>query len=441
MNFKTYYSILLLATFSCISFANDISVASIEKDMQFLASDDLKGRLAGSPEISIAEDYIATQFKQAGLQPLKGLTSFKQTFSLHRYVPNNITVKLNSDKIASQNIAFAGSTRSFELSNDNTRISVVSETDNLRAILSQANTNGGNIILLVNSAHAELFKRYKNHFSGGSQSIEERKPATLVMILTDTTNVDELLITGSIQHQEQELANIIAVKPGSIKPEEYVVFSAHHDHIGTHVKHDAESNAKEDSIYNGANDDASGVSAVLNLARHYQAIDNKRSIMYVTFTAEESGLLGSSYFIKDIDASSIIAMLNIEMIGKPSEFGPGTFWMTGYERSNLAQILNQNLNSKKQQIFADPYPKYKLFYRSDNASLAQLGVPAHSLSSTQMSNDRDYHQVSDELATLDLPQMTKIVNAIADASVSLINGKDTPTRIEKVKPRASGLIF
>ncbi|WNC70734.1 M28 family peptidase [Thalassotalea psychrophila] len=441
MNIKTYCSTLLLGAFSCLCVASDISVASIEKDMQFLASDDLQGRLAGSPEIIIAEDYIATQFKQAGLQPLNGLTSFKQKFTLHRYIPNNITATLNSIKIASQNIAFAGSASSFEFTKDNTNISVVNDTDDLRSILSQANTNGGNIILLVNSAHAELFKRYKNHFSGGSQSIEERTSTALVMILTDTTNIDDLLISGSIQHQQQELTNIIAVKPGSIKPEEYVVFSAHHDHIGTHAHTSESANGKEDNIYNGANDDASGVSAVLNLARHYQNIENKRSIMYVTFTAEESGLLGSRYFIQDIDASSIVAMLNIEMIGKPSEFGPGTFWMTGFERSNLAQILNKNLNSIKQQVFADPYPKYKLFYRSDNASLAQLGVPAHSLSSTQMSNDHDYHQVSDELATLDLKQMTQIVNAIAAASVSLISGVDTPTRIEKVQPRTTGLIF
>ncbi|WNC70127.1 M28 family peptidase [Thalassotalea nanhaiensis] len=435
MNIKPYYTALILAALSNICVASDITVANIEKDMQFLSSDELKGRLAGSPEIGIAEDYIATQFKQAGLQPLNGLSSFKQNFTLQRYVPDNISVKLNSNTIDNQFIAFSGSASSFEFNQDNANIKVVSQADDLRAELKHVNTNGGNNILLVNSAHKELFKRYKNHFAGGSQSNEKRKPATLVMILTDTVTIDEVLVSGSIQHLQQQLTNMIAVKPGSEKPNEYVVFSAHHDHIGTTA------NGEEDGIYNGANDDASGVSAVLNLARHYQNIDNKRSIMYVTFTAEESGLLGSSYFIKDIDASSIVAMLNIEMIGKPSEFGPGTFWMTGYERSNLAQILNKNLNAKEQQIFADPYPKYKLFYRSDNASLAQLGVPAHSLSSTQMSNDHDYHQVSDELATLDLPQMTQIVNAIAKASKSLVSGKDTPNRIEKVKPRATGLIF
>ncbi|WOH38074.1 M28 family peptidase [Thalassotalea fonticola] len=435
MNYKAYYSALLLGAFSCISFAGDISISSIEKDMQFLASDELKGRLAGSTEISIAEDYIATQFKQAGLQPLDGLTSFKQEFALHRYTPMQINVLLNSKQIAQQHIAFAGSTNNFNFDEKNISTKVVSKTDNLRSVITQANVKGGNTLLLVNSAHTELFKRYQNHFTQGSQSIEQRKPATLVMILTDTLNVEDLTVNGSILHQQEKLTNIIAVKPGSRKPEEFVIFSAHHDHIGTTA------NGEEDGIYNGANDDASGVSAVLNLARHYQYIENERSIMYVTFTAEESGLLGSSYFIKDIDAHSIIAMLNIEMIGKPSEFGPGTFWMTGYERSNLAQILNKNLNSTKQQVFADPYPKYKLFYRSDNASLAQLGVPAHSLSSTQMTNDHDYHQVSDELATLDLQQMTDIINSIATASTSLINGKDTPNRIEKVKPRENGLIF
>lgn len=435
MNFKTYYSALLLGAFSCISCASDISVASIEKDMQFLASDDLKGRLAGSPEISIAEDYIATQFKEAGLQPLRGLTSFKQEFTLHRYIPKQIRVLLNSQQIEQQHIAFAGSASTFNFNKSNINTKIVSKSEDLRSLIKQANAEGGNTLLLVNNAHKELFKRYQNHFTQGSQTIEQRKPAALVMILADAINVDDLAVNGSIEHQQQTLANIIAVKPGLLKPEEFVIFSAHHDHIGTTA------NSEGDTIYNGANDDASGVSAVLNLARHYQHKDNNRSIMYVTFTAEESGLLGSSYFIKDINAGSIMAMLNIEMIGKPSEFGAGTFWMTGYERSDLGKILNKNLNAKEQQIFADPYPKYKLFYRSDNASLAELGVPAHSLSSTQMSNDLDYHQVSDELETLDLQQMTDIVNDIATASTSLINGKDTPSRIEQTKPKAKNLIF
>ncbi|OUS30839.1 hypothetical protein A9Q98_04010 [Thalassotalea sp. 42_200_T64] len=425
----------------------NIYLKSVTADMQFLASDDLKGRLAGSSEITVAENYIAKQFQQAGLQPLKGLNSYKQSFTLHRYLPNKLKVNLNQKNIHAENIALAGSIRTISWNKESAKHIVIGKNDDLRSSLKSLNQQGENTIVLIDSTHQEMFAKYRNKFANGSQSLDSRAPAAIVLILTDETEINTIEVSASIDHQQQTLSNVIGVLPGKSKADEFVVFSAHHDHLGSQAA-DINGNS-QDLIYNGANDDASGVTAVLNLARYYaspvNSSNNERSIMFVTFTAEESGLLGSSHFVNDIDADSITAMLNIEMIGKPSEFGAGTYWMTGYERSNLATILQQNLsansNNAKQQIFADPYKKYGLFYRSDNASLAKLGVPAHSLSSTQMSNDHDYHQVSDEIATLDLEQMTTIINSIASASSSLIDGSDTPARIEKIVPRAQGLFF
>ncbi|KGJ88790.1 M28 family peptidase [Thalassotalea sp. ND16A] len=451
---KKHYQLASLLTLTlclnaCALSSNDqsIDLDSVTADMQFLASDDLKGRLAGSSEITVAEDYIAKQFQQAGLQPLKGLNSYKQNFTLNRYLPKTLKVKLNQQNIHAEKIAVAGSISSIRWNKESAQHLVIGKNDDLRSSLNSLNQHGENTIVLIDSTHQEMFARYRNKFTNGSQSLERRAPAAIVLILTDETVINTIEVSASIDHQQQTLSNVIGVLPGKSKADEFVVFSAHHDHLGTQAP-DINGN-DQDLIYNGANDDASGVTAVLNLARYYanptNISNNERSIMFVTFTAEESGLLGSSHFVNDIDADSITAMLNIEMIGKAAEFGAGTYWMTGYERSNLATILQQNLsansNNAKQQIFADPYKKYGLFYRSDNASLAKLGVPAHSLSSTQMTNDHDYHQVSDEIGTLDLEQMTAIINSIASASSSLIDGSDTPDRIEKIVPRAQGLIF
>lgn len=422
-----------------------IDLKHIETDMQFLASDKLKGRLAGSDEIILAENYIAEQFKQAGLIPLQGLSGYKQEFQLHQYKPDTIAVTLNNSNIKAEHVAFAGSQAEINWQQDDVNTIVVNKDDDLRKTLQSLNQQGGHSLVLVNPSHQALFARYQGHLANGSQSLTLRKPAALVMVLTEQTNIEQLNVSATIKHNTQTLANIIGILPGKEKADEFIAFSAHHDHIGTrNVTGD------EDGIYNGANDDASGVSAVLNLARYFKHRNNTRSIMFISFTAEESGLLGSSHFIKDINSDAIKAMLNIEMIGKSSEFGPGRYWMTGYERSNLASILNANLsnllpveNSEDSQpiIMPDPYEKYQLFYRSDNASLARLGVPAHSLSSTQISNDKDYHNVSDELSTLNLAQMRDIIDSIALASQSLIDGSDTPTRIEQVKARTPGLIF
>ena len=131
----------------------------------------------------------------------------------------------------------------------------------------------------------------------------------------------------------------------------------------------------------------------------------------------------------------------MEMIGKPSKFGAGKVWMTGFKRSNLAKIMNSALEADNKEIYAAPYPKQRLFYRSDNATLARLGVPAHSFSSTQIDNDPHYHKVSDELKTLDLKSMQQVIETIADASSPLLSGKATPTRIDQSKVHQSGKIF
>ena len=99
------------------------------------------------------------------------------------------------------------------------------------------------------------------------------------------------------------------------------------------------------------------------------------------------------------------------------------------------------MKHEHKEIYADPYPKQRLFYRSDNATLARLGVPAHSFSSTQIDKDPHYHKVSDELKTLDLRSMQKVIETIADASAPLVSGKATPTRIDKSKVKQGGKIF
>ncbi|WP_166382592.1 M28 family peptidase [Polaribacter sp. 11A2H] len=225
--------------------------------------------------------------------------------------------------------------------------------------------------------------------------------------------------------KEITTSNIIGILEGKSRKNEIVVISAHYDHLGIVKKE-----GQLDSIYNGANDDASGVTGVLALAAYFKAKGtNERTILFVAFTGEEMGLIGSTHFGKGIDASKFVAGINLEMIGKVPSFGPNTAWLTGFERSDFGKIIQKNLIGTGYQLFADPYKKFNLFFRSDNASLARLGVPSHTFSTTPIDVDKDYHQASDEAETLNMTVITETIKAVAKGTESIISGKDTPTRV------------
>ncbi len=223
------------------------------------------------------------------------------------------------------------------------------------------------------------------------------------------------------------LHNVVGMIKGSSKPDEYVIFSAHYDHIGILKP------TEEDSIANGADDDASGVTAVILLADYFKEHAPERSVVFVAFTAEEIGGFGSRYFSQQLDPAKIVAMFNIEMIGKESKFGRNSAFITGFERSDFGTILQRNLEGSSFRFHPDPYPEQRLFYRSDNATLARLGVPAHTISTTQIDKDTLYHSVNDEVESMDMKNIADIIEAIAISSGSIVGGKDAPTRIAEEK--------
>lgn len=221
--------------------------------------------------------------------------------------------------------------------------------------------------------------------------------------------------------------NVIAIIPGKSKPNEYVIFSGHFDHLGMKESGD-------DKIFNGANDDASGITAVITLAEHFKKKnDNARTLIFVAFTGEETGGYGSAFFSNSINADEVVAMFNLEMIGTDSKWGKNSAYITGFERSDFGTILQKNLVGSGFNFYQDPYPEQQLFYRSDNARLAALGVPAHTISTSKMDVEPNYHKLSDEISTLDMDNMTEIIKSIAISSQTIISGKDTPSRVPKMK--------
>jgi hypothetical protein len=388
-----------------------------------LAADDMRGRKPGTPEMDRAADFIAVEFKKSGLKYYDGLQMYKQAFMQVRTKFLRANASINDSTVEEKNI-IAITTDSLLKINENSGYSkvVISNSENLLSRAQEILKEKKNTIVLVNSFFVNDFNKLKRFKRDG-----QKTNYSVVFILS---NADAAKYDLEIRNKitETAYANVVGVLPGKSKKDEFVVFSGHYDHLGT-----GKPNAQGDSIYNGANDDAAGTTAVLMLANYFSKMhNNERTLVFVTFTAEESGGFGAQYFSRSIDADKVVAMFNLEMIGTESKWGTNSAYITGYERSDFGKILQKNLEGTSFHFEPDPYPSQNLFYRSDNATLAALGVPAHTISTSKMDNEPNYHKQSDEISTLDLNNMAEIMKAIALSSKTIVSGKDTPTRVEKV---------
>jgi hypothetical protein len=406
-----------------------ITEENVARVMKVLSSDAMMGRSALSPErIEAATAYIENEFVKIGLQPLRGLKGFRQEFVKQRIRPDFLRVIVDGKTMASEDVVIFSDHRQIDIFSglpvvpllyDSTVSNKASYFFN-KAYTFMTDTTSA--LMLVAPAFRNNFMEFKGYFQ--EHFIKDRK-YDKIFILAEG-NIESYSINVSQKVESIRMNNVAGVIPGKTKPDEIVLFSAHYDHIGIQPA------IQGDSIANGADDDASGTTAVIELARYFQNIkNNNRTIIFVAFTAEEVGGYGSQYFSRQFDPEQIVAMLNIEMIGKPSKWGQNAAFITGYERSDLGTILEKNVQRTGFAFKPDPYPEQDLFYRSDNATLARLGVPAHTISTDQIDSDEFYHTVNDEFETIDIRNITTTIRAIATGSRSVIEGADTPSRIDK----------
>jgi hypothetical protein len=219
---------------------------------------------------------------------------------------------------------------------------------------------------------------------------------------------------------EQTLYNMAGVLPGKTLPDEVIIFSAHYDHVNKGI------DGSTAGIFNGANDNASGVAAVLMLADYFsRKNDNQRTIIFCLFAGEELGLYGSTAFAQQTEPASIKAMINIEMIGRYNRVGKNAFFITGSSYSDLEKIFRKNLSGSDAKLKDEGIDLTKLFYRSDNLPLAKAGIVAHSIMASD-DNEPCYHKACDDPKRIDFANMIRIVKAVAKASQSIIDGKATP---------------
>ena len=208
----------------------------------------------------------------------------------------------------------------------------------------------------------------------------------------------------------------------------YVIVSAHYDHLGVRENCDR---AKEDCVYNGANDDGSGTVGVVELASALSKLKPrpKRSILFMTFFGEELGLVGSRYYGRHplVPLEQTVAQLNMEQIGRTDDSeGPqvGTLAVTGFDYSEVGATLQRAGESEGVRVYKHPTKSDAYFSRSDNQSLADAGVPAHTAGVAF--EFPDYHAVGDEWQKVDFDNMTRVVRTVGRALLALADSAQEP---------------
>ena len=409
-------TLLLSAQSASDIIINEQEVKRIENN---LSADDMEGRKAFTRGSEKAAAFISNEFKKMGLQTFEGSNSYHQNFTIVQPKNPVISASFKSKPIDPENVIV------FTCLPD---LNITAKSGFKKVYLKQAAAFSKdvneyiklkeNLLVFIDSNLQENFSRLSKR-----KKYLFKSEKSVVFVLGNYDS-DNFIINAKNEITENLATNVVGILPGKSKKNEFVIFSAHYDHLGTGEA------INNDSIYNGANDDASGVTAVISLARYYKAVNNnERTLIFAAFTAEEIGGYGSQYFSRQLDPEKTVAMFNIEMIGTESKWGKNSAYITGFDKSDMGKIIQKNLQESKFTFYPDPYPQQDLFYRSDNATLARLGVPAHTISTSKMDNEPNYHKLSDEVKTLDINNMTRIIQSLAISAKSIINGTDTPARV------------
>ena len=436
-----------------------ITAAELRHHVAFLASDELQGRRAGTPDAVRAANYLARALEAAGLAPAGDAGTFLQAVPLERWVHHDLP-QLRVELMSGERIQgelgvdftafFVGapvSTGDLELATVRSAEELPDEPSREVALFVDGSLreqrdwmrergmdgNGWGLRVRLGSTRP------------GSPADPPRSRLARSAVGTDTSSavvtlrgrlaealaageVATLALTCFAEREEVLDYNVVARLDGVGTPErpelagETIVLSAHYDHIGVRS---SSGDDGEDLVYNGADDDASGVAAVLEVAQALAARGAPaRTVVVLMAAGEEQGLLGTLHYLDHpvVPLEETVANLNFEMVGRPDEAagGAGRLWLTGFERTTLGPAFQE----AGFLLVPDPHPEQNFFQRSDNYAFALRGIVAQTLSSYDL--HEDYHRVTDEVDTLDFDHMEAAVRAALSGSVLLTDGRLTP---------------
>jgi hypothetical protein len=449
------FSLLMISCTNSQEKIKQVVEPSVFRDaIEFLASDELLGRDTGSDGIRKAADYLSNEFNQLGLEYAPGLTSYRQEIAFYkRPKVNKASIQLSSGIRVTESDLFARSGYSAEL---NAPLWVSSDYDESQKenysgkiiVRNGANLQAGVMNVLVNSdAQKQLFEKagalayiellptgfqWKNYFGYfGSQITTQEIPNTIphiCVVLSDSEFKkvkNRSIAEFKVEIQQIEPlsdANIAAFLPGTDPKlkDEVILVTAHYDHVG--YKKGAK--ADEDSIFNGARDNAVGTVALLAGAKALKRLDPKRSVLFLALTGEEKGLLGSKYYAENplIPLNKTVFNLNLDGAGY-NDTSIVTFVGLDYYKQD--SLLIKPLEEMGLRYHPDPDPKLNLFLRSDNISFSNKGVPSatYSLGFTAFDDtiNKYYHQPGDETDDLDWAYIERFYEGFANVLFTLTN--------------------
>ena len=402
----------------------------------FLASDALQGRGSATRDEAIAAAYVAAQFESFGLKFAPGMTGYLQPAKIIRYAVNGPATLTIAGKPTVAPTVLVGATENIAGTSavfDGGDITKIPHADVLfitggkgspMQFVRAATAAGVKLVIVREDDNTRGMYKGLGGKPRMPAGLEGKAAASYAAFATlPSADFDKALAQAGkpvtlalpVVKEESITTNAIGWLPGSDPKAGVILVTAHLDHLGKRA---------DGVIMPGANDDASGTTAVLELARAMAAAkQTKRGLLFVAYGSEEIGGYGSSYFgdHPPVPLDQMVANIEIEMIGAQDPKLPaGTMMMTGFERSTLGETLKAH----GALVTADPYPEQHFFERSDNYSLAVRGVVAHTISGWAVTPT--YHSPTDTLENLDIAFMTRAIQSLVEPLKSLANSDAKP---------------
>ena len=440
--------------------------------LYYLASDELKGRATKRPEIHVAAKYISDYFKKHGVKRVKGLKDYYQDFEIKSTIPANkgsLNVSDSTFQIGKDIIQIGGQDVSlkapivyvgFANANELTGIDVAG-----KIVLTDLGTSDSSTfqqalgdmrakkLLLKEKGAVAIIERFWHttapwsgvqHFFGRDRYIQHQDSIPVFLLLTDTsfakrlTNMPQAsLSTKGNKRSVLPAKNVMGWVRGTdpVLREQYIVLTAHYDHMGVSSQ-PKEEDGKTDSIYNGARDNAIGVSAVMNAAKYFAKYPPKRSVLFILFTGEEMGMLGSRHFTDNptVPLDRIVYNLNCDNAGYNDTT---VVTVVGLGRTSAGNDIQKAVAAYGVTAVPDPVPDLNLFDRSDNVHFAAKGIPAPTygmgfttFDSTVM---RYYHQLRDEINTFNLKYGLIYIRSYIAAAKNIADNPVQPAWVKNDK--------
>lgn len=456
-----------------------VTARESEAHLKFLASDEMRGRDTGSPEIDIAANYISTQLYIFGAKPVPGHAGFFQEVKLKKLKPaKNISLTIGSDNFKmGEDLAYMnggsvslerdlvfvgyGSSEDFEKADVKGKIAVAlaggnATTNAVQALLTDAPSKG--VLAAAHGASALIeimmlpglpWQSIVNFLSAErmltEKNVQEPIPhiwmkkseaPALASLMEKRTGTGKLIIEAAPQ-ENIGARNVAAVIEGTdpTLSKEWIVISAHYDHVGV------KKNQSQDSIYNGARDNALGTVALLQAAKFFGKNPPKRSILFLALTAEEKGLLGSEWYTNHplIPLNQTVFNLNCDGAG----YNDTTMVnLVDLNRTTVDEHFRTSTQAFGLALKGDPAPAQNLYERSDNVNFAVKGVPAANFSPGVKEFDQElmkyYHQPPDEVSSLNMRYIERFHRVFVHAVSLVANAKERPVWIKGDKFEEAG---